>query len=65
MTPIQHSAPSFKDGHFGLVWVSRGLPAHWLIVGWSDAQLIEGDVLVASGTYAAVQAARRLMGDSL
>ncbi len=64
MTIIQHSSTPFKDGHFGLVWVGRGLPAHWLVVGWSkDSTLIEGDVLVAAGTYDAVQAARRLMGD--
>ncbi len=61
MTTIQHSATPFKDGSFGLVWT---WDRHFLIVGWSkDTTLVEGDRLVGSGTYDAVQAARRLMGD--
>ncbi len=47
-----------------LVWVGAGHTPHWLtIVEGENTFLLNGDVLVASGTYAACQAARRLCGE--
>ncbi len=58
---MTNNTTPFKDGQFGLV---RTWDRHWLIVWSENTALVEGDRLVASGTYDAVQAARRLMGDS-
>ncbi len=68
MTTIQHLSDrptvNFHEVPCLLIWVGAGRTPHWLtIVDSERAMLLHGDVLVASGTYDACQAARRLCGE--